>query len=141
MEGLNYLYNSSPATVATEAYNTTADFGVWGIIALVLAIVGGILLYFLFTNKNVEPKGKFAKWLKDFLNFKTMWIEAILKVIYYISTIFVILASFSLISTSFLAFVILLVGGPVIIRLAYEALIMFVMIWRNTTDIAKNTKK
>ncbi len=117
------------------------DLGVWGIVSLVLAIIGGILVYFLFVQSKTEPKGKFVKWLKDFLAFKIMWIEPIMKVIYYIGTIFCILASFALISTSFLAFIITLIGGPIMIRLVYEAFMMFIMIWRNTRDIAKNVDK
>ena len=125
------------------SYNTSAieGIGIWMIIALVLAIVGGILTHFLFVKGKVEPKNKFLKWLKDFLAFKTMWIESIVKVFYYIATIFCVLFSFSMISYSFVAFIIMLVLMPVVLRVAYEAVIMFIMIWRNTRDIAENTKK
>jgi len=118
--------------------------GIWAIIALILAIVGGILVYFLFVNAKTEPKGKFAKWLKDFLAFKIMWIEPILKIVYYVATIFVMLFSFSFLGAGgvgFLGFILCLVLGPICIRLAYEAAMMFIMIWRNTKDIADNTKK
>ena len=80
-------------------------------------------------------------WLKDFLAFKIMWIETLLKIIYYIATIYVVLASFSMISVSFLSFLLMLILAPLGIRLLYEALMMGIMIWRNTQDIAKNTEK
>lgn len=124
--------------------NTVQGFGIWGIIALILAIVGGILTYFLFVKGKTEPKGKFLKWLKDFLEFKIMWIEIILKIVYYIATIFVVLISFSFLAlggAGFLMFLCTLVLGPIFIRLVYEATMMFIMIWRNTKDIAENTKK
>lgn len=130
-------------TTTTTSYPVTssgADTSIWLIIAAILALIGGILVYFLFVKSKVEPKGKFAKWLKDFLQFKIMWIEALLKVIYYIATIYVILASFSMISYSFLSFLLTLILGPILIRLAYEGLMMFIMIWRNTQDIANKTK-
>ena len=114
---------------------------VWLIIALVLAIIGGLLTHFLFVKSKKDPKNKFLKWLKDFLAFKSMWIESILKVIYYISTIFIILFSFAMISTSFVSFLVCLIGGPILCRIVYEGVMMFIMIWRNTADIAKNTKK
>ena len=138
-EQINDLLNnySSYSGVSDAA----AAAGIWAVIAAVLAIVGGILVYFLFVKGKTEPKGKFAKWLKDFLAFKTMWIEAIVKVLYYIGTIFAILVSFAFISTSFVSFLLCLVLGPVLIRLVYEGVIMFIMVWRNTSDIAKNTKK
>ena len=69
-----------------------------------------------------------------------MWIECIIKVTYYIMTIFIVLSSFGIISTSVLGFFITLILGPIIIRLIYEASIMFVMIWKNTADINKKMK-
>ena len=118
--------------------------GIWVIIAFILAIVGGILTYFLFVKSKAEPKGKFAKWLKDFLSFKIMWIEPILKVLYYIGTIFVILFSFTFLAAGgpgILAFFMCLILGPVGVRLAYEMTMMFIMIWRNTRDIADKVTK
>ena len=135
---LNSLDTSSSYTSAA------AGASIWGIIALVLAIVGGILVYFLFVNAKTEPKGKFAKWLKDFLSFKIMWIEPILKVVYYVATIFTVLYPFTFLALGgygFLMFLMCLVLGPIIIRIVYEATMMFIMIWRNTRDIAENTKK
>ena len=136
------LFNS----VSNNSSYTSAATGasIWGIIALVLAIVGGILVYFLFVKAKTEPKGKFAKWLKDFLSFKIMWIEPILKVVYYVATIFTVLYSFTFLALGgygFLMFLMCLVFGPIIIRIFYEATMMFIMIWRNTRDIAENTKK
>ena len=132
----------------SSLYGTAAGAGIWGIIALILAIVGGILVYFLFVKAKTEPKGKFLKWLKDFLSFKVMWIEPILKVVYYMATIFVILYSFTFFGMfnilggmAFLMFLLTLILGPVIIRIVYEASMMFIMIWRNTKDISDNTKK
>ncbi|MBQ3296626.1 DUF4282 domain-containing protein [Candidatus Saccharibacteria bacterium] len=117
---------------------------IWMIIAAILAIIGGILVYFLFVKAKTEPKGKFAKWLKDFLSFKIMWIEPILKVVYYIATIFVILFSFSFLAlggVGVLSFFMCLIFGPIIVRLTYEMTMMFIMIWRNTRDIVANTEK
>lgn len=133
--------SSSPYLISTTTTGEMAAIGVWEIIAAVLALVGGVLVYFLFVNAKAEPKGKFLKWLKDFLAFRTMWIEPVLKVFYYIVTIFVILFSFSLIAVDFLSFLGVLVLGPIIVRLGYEMMMMFIMIWRNTREIANNTKK
>ena len=119
-------------------------FAVWAGIATILAIVGGILVYFLFVKSKNEPKGKFAKWLKDFLSFKIMWLEPILKCVYYIATILVILVSFGFLGyggSGVLMFFITLILGPIVVRLGYEFAMMFIMIWRNTKDIADSTKK
>jgi hypothetical protein len=128
-----------------SSYGSTAQgIGIWSIIALILSIVGGILVYFLFVKQKAEPKGKFLKWLKDFLTFKIMWIEPILKVVYYILTIFVVLYSFTFLALGgygILPFFLCLILGPIVVRLGYEMTMMFIMIWRNTRDIAENTKK
>jgi hypothetical protein len=134
-----YLY--STPTYSSLGTNVDAGVGIWGIIALILAVIGGILTYFLFVKAKTDPKNKFLKWLKNFLAFKIMWLEIILKILYYTLTIFCILMSFSLISTSFIAFLVTLVVGPILIRFIYEFSMMFVMIWRNTADISKNTEK
>ena len=138
------LINSLGGNTTTGSMNTMAGIGIWAIIAAILAVIGGILTYFLFVKPATEQKGKFLKWLKDFLAFKIMWIEPILKVVYYIATIFVVLISFSYIAlggTGFLMFLLTLVVGPIVVRICYEATMMFIMIWRNTKDIADNTKK
>ena len=150
---LQYLFNSLDSSSTSSPYvtstvGTAAGAGIWMIIASILAIVGGILVYFLFVKGKTEPKGKFGKWLKEFLSFKIMWIEPILKVLYYIATIFIILYSFTFLGmmnliggSAFLMFILCLVLGPIIVRLFYEMTMMFIMIWRNTRDIADNTKK
>jgi hypothetical protein len=139
------LYNINP-DYYDDDYTTTISDGAsaWCLLAIVIAIVGGILTYFLFVRNANEPKSNFAKWLKNFLNFKIMWIEPILKIIYYIATIFIVLFSFTFLTTSIdgiIYFFAILVFGPIAIRLVYEALMMLIMIWHNTRDIADNTKK
>jgi hypothetical protein len=138
------LNSSSSSSYRGPSTSDLAGAGIWVIIAAILAIVGGILVYFLFVKSKTEPKGKFAKWLKDFLSFKVMWIEPILKVVYYIATIFIVLFSFTYLTlggAGILLFFLTLILGPVIIRIFYEMTMMFIMIWRNTKDISDNTKK
>lgn len=139
---------SSQLINSSSSYGVAAGPDVWGIISIILAIIGGILVYFLFVKSKTDPKGKFAKWLKDFLAFKTMWIEPILKVVYYIATIFIVLYSFTFLGlvgviggSAILMFFATLILGPILIRLFYEFTMMFIMIWRNTRDIAANTEK
>ena len=138
------LLNSLDSGSYGSSYNALEGAGIWTIIAAILAIVGGILVYFLFVKAKTEPKGKFAKWLKEFLSFKIMWIEPILKVVYYIATIFVILFSFNYLAlggSGVLMFFLSLILGPVIVRIFYEMTMMFIMIWRNTRDIADKVAK
>ena len=110
---------------------------IWLIVSAVLAIIGGIVLYFTFLSKKNDGKFKgFLGWLHDFLTFKKMFIENLLKVTYLVLTIFVTLFSFG--AGSFLAFIIVLLLGNLIIRVFYEASLVLLIICRNTTEINKN---
>ena len=138
------MYTSYYTATSSADAIEVPGVGVWEIVALILAIVGAILVYFLFVNSKTEIKGKFAKWLRDFLSFKIMWLEPIMKMLYYFATIFMVLISFSFLQyggTGVLMFLGYLVLGPVLLRVLYETFMMFIMIWRNTRDIAENTKK
>ncbi len=127
---------------STRALTSAVGSTVWIILSLILAIVGGILIYFLFLNKKNEEKFTgFLGWLYDFLSFKKMFLEALLKVTYLIVAIYITLYSFVLIGESFLAFLLTLVLGNVVTRVVYEFSLILLVICRNTTDIAKNTSK
>ena len=127
-----YNYGIGNVRGGTEA-------GIWVVISAVLAVIGGILLYFTFLKKSNDGKFKgFAGWMYDFLTFKKMLIENLLKVLYLICSLFVTLASFAEIGTSFLGFFITLVFGNLLIRIVYEFSLILLVICRNTTDI--NTK-
>ena len=117
-----------------------AEVGIWGIVSLILALVGCFLVYFLFVVKKENPKQKFAAWLKEFLSFDKMLIEPIVKITYYFFAIYVTLVSFALISTSFLLFLAVLVFGNLGARLIAEAVLIRIMIWKNTTEIRKHLK-
>ncbi len=132
------MYGTRSITSMSSAVGST----VWIILSLILAIVGGILVYCLFLSKKNEGKFKgFLGWLYDFLSFKKMFLEALLKVTYLIVAIYITLSSFALIGESFLGFLLQLIVGNVVARVIYEFSLILLVICRNTTEIAKNTKK
>ncbi len=113
---------------------------IWSIISVVLAVVGGIVLYFTFLRKKNDGKFKgFLGWLYDFLTFKKMMIEEILRVCYLIMAIFITLASFT--AGNFLATLIVLVLGNVMVRMIYEFSLILLIICRNTTNINDKLNK
>ena len=115
--------------------------GVWMIISLVLAIIGGICLYFTVFGKANENKFTgFMKWLYEFMTFKKMIIESILRIIYIIIAIYITLASFALISTSFIAFIATLVLGNLVARITFEFSLVLLTICKNTTEINSKMK-
>ena len=127
-----------------DSYNAVSNsingFLVWTIISIVVAIAGGIALYFTFLRGKNKLSGFLAK-LHDFLNFKSLLIEEILKVSYLILAIFVTLYSFGFIGTSFVSFLSVLIGGNIVLRISYELSILLVKICENTNEINKKLKK
>ena len=127
------IYTPSVSSSATSLI-------VWTIVSLILAVIGGILTYILFINKNDKLDNKFLIWLRDFLSFKNILLETILKITYVMLAIFITLTSFNMIGVSFIRFLLYLIGGNVMLRIAYESFLMLIMIWKNTSEINKKMK-
>lgn len=134
------MYNYGYDYVSDSAVNSVAGTLIWTIIAFIIAIAAGIMTYFMFVKSDKKVSDKLQK-LRELLDFKTMLIEPILKIVYISFTVFIILFSFGLISTSFISFILVLVLGPIIIRIAYELCLINVMIWKNTKEINESLKK
>ena len=136
------MYASSSYARSASTMNSVASSAIWIIVSLVLAIVGGIVLYFTFLKKDNEGKYTgFLGWMYDFLTFKKLTIENVLKILYLICAIFITLSSFSMISASFLAFLLYLVVGNLVARVLYELILVKLIICRNTTEINKKLDK
>ena len=112
---------------------------IWLIISLVAALAGCFIVYFIFVKKDKKEKNKFLAWLKEFLSFDKMLIEPILKISYIFTAIFLTLGSFAFIG-NFFVFLSMLVFGNLMARIIYEAGLIRIMIWKNTTEIKKNMK-
>ncbi len=120
----------------------SGELGVWGIISAVVAVIGGFVLYFSFLSKSNEGKFDGWKgWMYDFLTFKKMVIENILKIVYLILAIFITLSSLGMISQSFLLFLGYLVIGNLVLRVMYELSLVVLIICRNTTEMNKKLGK
>ena len=113
------------------------------IIAAILALVGGILVYYLFVKPDNKVNSEFLKKLKEVLRFNVMFIEGLLKIFYIIAAIFNTLSSFCWFAFGFMGVIFFLVQltlGNVVIRVIYEAILIKIMIWKNTNEINKKMK-
>ena len=113
---------------------------IWIVVSLIIAVVGCFVVYYLFVEKEVKTKNKFLIWLKSFLRFDKILIETILKIAYIFCAIFITLSSFAMIGSSFLGFLIYLIGGNILTRVTYELILIRIMIWKNTTEIKNKIK-
>ena len=135
------MYSSSYSRSLLSS-SSVQSASVWIIVSIILAVIGGILIYFLFLSKKNEGKFKgFVGWLYDFLSFKKMFMEALLKITYLIVALYITLSSFALIGVNFWAFLGTLIIGNVVARLIYEFSLLLLVICRNTTEISKKLSK
>ena len=135
------MYSSSYSRSLLSS-SDAVNSSVWLIVSIILAVIGGILIYFLFLSKKNEGKFKgFVGWLYDFLSFKKMFMEALLKITYLIVALYITLSSFALIGSNFIGFLAMLIIGNVVARLVYEFSLLLLVICRNTTEINKKLSK
>ena len=117
---------------------------VWTIVAVILSIVAAVLVYLLYIKSKTDFKG-FAKSFRDFLSFKTMYIEVLAKMFYIGMTVYYILTSINYLillgGNGVLSFLTQLVLYPLVIRFAYEFIMVIVKIWHNTEKTTEKEKK
>lgn len=137
-----------------------------GIIALIAAICGVVLTVLICVLVLPESRynrlNGFFKTLHNIFNFKSLLIESIMKVAYVLATTYCICYGFFALfmvetyydyhysyyggyyeeSTEWVGWqgLIILVLGPIIIRLAYEAVMMFILLVKNTMQINNRLK-
>lgn len=112
------------------------------VILFLIALVGGTCAYLMFVKSNEEPKHPRLLRLKEFLSFKKMIIEGLLKATYIIFALFITLYSFQImVGTSFITGLMLLILLNIMLRIGYEASLIVLLIWRNTNDISKKLGK
>ena len=124
-------------------YNYSGIAG--AVIAILVAIILGVVLYFTFLNKKNEGKytGTPGK-IYNFLNFNKFYAEDILKLLYIISAAVLTVASiiFMFLGTkTFVASLLLLVLGNVSLRVGYELVMMFIILCRKTVSVDRRLEK
>lgn len=128
---------------------------VLSIIGFVLALGATIVAWIMIVPEKKRPKlNKFLRYIHDLFNFKSLWLEKIIKFLYILETLFCVIGGFLLLfsfetysTRSFLGGgstytrwngwtgVILLVLGPVITRVVYEFIMLIILQVKNTMDI------
>ncbi len=125
------------------------------ILALVFAIVATVLAFvFIVPAKKRARLNKFGKFLHDTLNFKYLIIEKILQALYIFATAYVILTGFFMlfyVEESYGYYrsssewyggygLLLMLLGPIAIRIVYEFMMMALLLVKNVIQINKKLK-
>ena len=131
-------------------YSTTSSASsstVFSIISIVLAIVATVLAFiFIVPGKKREKLNSFGKFIHDTCNFKYLIVEKLIQALYIFLTSYVIISGFFLLfRTSFGVWLgglglLLMILGPIAIRLVYELLMMTVILVKNVIEINNKLK-
>ena len=118
------------------------DYGyvnpIFMVAALVIAVVVGIALHFTFLSADNENRFEgFLGWLYDFLSFRKLWLETILKVVYLVLACYFTLAGFFMLFSSFITGLMMIVFGNIMIRITFEFSMLLILICKNVSDINK----
>ena len=120
----------------------------FGIIAFVLSIVVLVLAFiFIVPEKRRAKLNKFGKFLHDTVNFKYLIVEKILQAFYIFLTAFVLIFGFLMLFYVRRSFfggsgewcgyygLLIMIFGPIIVRITYEFIMMFILIVKNVISI------
>ena len=112
------------------------------IIGLIVAVVLTVLMYmFVIPERNRGNLPGFLQFIHDIVNFKTMILESVLKILYVFCSLGAIFVGFFLLfGKTFWIGLIVLIGGPLVLRVIYELIMLFVILVQNTISINRKLK-
>ena len=114
---------------------------IWFLIfCVVISLVIAAAVFFVIVKSSRTPRGRFLNWLKEYLNFRSILIENILKFLYLFFAVYITIYSFGFISESVLSFFGILILGNIGLRLLFEFGLMFIIMWKNTSDISVSSR-
>ena len=127
------------------------NLGAFGIIATILAIAATVVAFVMIVPESKREKlGRFGKFLHDAVNFKFLIVEKILQALYIFVTAYVILCGFFMLFMAPETWtgrhwlggsgILLMVLGPIAVRLCYELLMMAVLLLKNVISINRKLK-
>lgn len=118
-------------------------------LAGVFGLAACIVLYVMVLPKKKDGnlQHPILQFLHDFFHFKTLYLEVILKFIFTLATCVVVCLGFFTLfgedywgDSTFVDGLLILVLGPVALRIVYESLMMFILLVKNVIDINNKTK-
>lgn len=122
--------------VSTETVGIS--LGIAALISLIIAIVA----FFTITMKKKALKGKFMNYLREFLNFRRVWVASILKFIYLFFATLLTIGSIVMmffggehVAQMIIICLLVLVFGNVLLRVGFEMTMITIGLWENTNDM------
>ena len=107
-----------------------------------LSLVIALVVFFGVTMKRKMPKSGFMRYLREFLNFRKIWVAGILKFVYIFLAAGLTIGSIVMMfygGDRVLEFVLLglfiIVFGNILLRIGFEMTMITIGLWENTRDI------
>ena len=118
-------------------YRSSADtMAVLGVLAVILALVGTILLLVLVTpEKRRAGLNKFFRVVADIFTFRGLVLEYILRALYIFETLLVILLGFFGMFQDPLGGLLTMLLGPIVLRIVFELFMMAILAVKNLIQI------
>ena len=114
------------------------SLGIAALISLIIALVA----FFTITMKKKAPKGKFMNYLREFLNFRRVWVASILKFVYLFFATLLTIGSIVMmffggehVAQMIIICLLVLVFGNVLLRVGFEMTMITIGLWENTNDM------
>ena len=121
------------------------------VLAFVFAIIATVLAFVFIVPEKRRPRlNRFGKFVHDTLNFKYLILEKVLQALYIFATCYVILIGFCMLFQveKYYSYydglqrrwlggygLLVMVLGPILVRLAYEGIMMFILLIKNVIQI------
>ena len=115
------------------------------IISIIAALAIAVLSFiFIVPRKKRNTLNKFFRVVSDVFNFKSLLLEKILKFCYIFSTFFTFIFGFFMLfmqeygDSLALGGLLVMILGPIFIRIVYESFMMFIIVVKNVIEINKS---
>ncbi len=129
------------STYGSYGRSSASTAGVLTALILLTTIAAVILAYiFIIPEKRRAVLNKFGQFLHDLLNFKFLIIEKILQFCYVFLTALCVCGGFFSLFESFGAGLLIMILGPISVRVIYEMAMMFIILIKNVIKINNKLK-
>lgn len=110
---------------------------------VVISLIISILVFVLLVKKKKAPRGRFSRWLREYLNFRSILVSGIIKFVYLFLAVLLTIMSVVVMCMGrddsvlpmILAGLAMLVVGNILLRITLELTMALIMVWANTSDI------
>lgn len=110
---------------------------------VVIALIISILVFIFLVQKKKAPRGRFLRWLREYLNFRSILVSGIIKFVYIFLAVVLTIGSFFIMfqgkGDSVLTMIgvglVTLIVGNILLRVMLELTMALIVVWENTSDI------